>query len=284
MKYIQFNVENDVIKCIVSHDINNIIPKNEFPLKFLVYPVNSKKIACQMDLQAGMYATWSPFRDYNVKILTNSGILLNEYKYHYSLENNIQIYEFWDYFIKLNPNTTGLILGCGNGTWGEWVQPIINSNVKVHLVEGSKLEYEYLIENVTNINCECYNELITIDGGEYSFYHAKNGGVNSLNHDYIKKFNLDDDFHSVEIRQTTKFSDLLLRIGHVDWLRFDLEGIDYELIMSLPSEFYTNKKMIQWEHYGVDDNLRKTVDDMFLNLGFEKIIFNIDTIYYKNNG
>jgi hypothetical protein len=64
----------------------------------------------------------------------------------------------------------------------------------------------------------------------------------------------------------------------------DLEGIDFKLILSIDEENLKNIKMVQYEHLFLTEEKLSKVDFFMTKNGFDKkIMFDIDTIYIKNN-
>jgi hypothetical protein len=277
---IKLEIRDRKLYCEISNDI--IIPENYFPLKFKVKELITNKTKWEIDLSPGMWATWDWFRDVNATVETCNGIILKEFNYNYEIED-LTIYGFWDYFCRINKTTTGLILGCGNGTWGEWVVPVNRENMTCHLVEASRNTFRNLSENYKNSsNFILYDDVITIDGLDCNFYEGEiNGdGLNSINFEYLKKIDSESNL-KFELRKTKSIMDLLEEIGKVDWIRLDIEGSDYDILKKIPREYLENLIMIQYENFHLSEEKKKEVDDLILPLGFRKLVFGIDTIYYK---
>lgn len=276
---IKIGIIEGKIKCEISNDI--IISDKHFPLKFRISELVTNNIIWEVELNRGMWATWDYIRDINASVVTSDGILLKEFNYNYENED-LLIYEFWDYFCKINKNTTGLILGAGNGNWGEWVIPVNREGIKCHLVEASKKTFSKLSDTYKNSEkMSLYNDVITVDGLDCNFYEGEHSdGLNTTNFDYLKK--IDSSARPVsEIRKSKSIDDLLNEIGKVDWIRSDIEGSDYDIIKKIPSEVLKNLIMLQYEHYHLSDEKRSDIDSIMIPLGFKKLVYNIDTIYYK---
>ena len=276
---IKIEIKDGRINCEILNDI--IIPEKHLPLKFKISELVTNKTIWETNLNPGMWASWDEIRDVNSSVETCDGFVLKEFNYNYESED-LLIYEFWDYFCKINKNSCGLILGAGNGTWGEWVIPVNREEMNCHLVEASRNTFNKLSETYKNSKkMVLYNDVITIDGLDCNFYEGDHSdGLNTTNFDYLKK--IDNNAKSTyELRKTKSITDLLNEIGKVDWIRTDIEGSDYDIIKKIPIEYLKNLIMIQYEHYHLSDNKRKDIDNILLPLGFKKLIYNIDTIYYK---
>lgn len=280
MSYIKIDIIDDSIRCEISDRILDILSYDDMPLSFEVLPVTNSEIVYKTELNKSMWASWKPFRDHNARVLTKNGILLKEFNYDYRKED-LEIYEFWDYFTKINKTSIGLILGAGDGTWGEWVKGVLDNDVECYLVEASDISFDKLEKTYNNKSkIHCIKELISTDGIDYKFYNQ--GGLSTINSEYLSNFN-EGVTTDVVIKKSKKFSDLLKDIGKIDWIRFDVEGIDYDLIMSIDSEYYKKLKMIQYEHHNLEKYKKEKIEDLFINIGFDKFEFNIDTIFIKNN-
>lgn len=110
-------------------------------------------IIYECDLYNNMWSSFNSYRNIKAKVFTNNGILIKEYLYKYENDKyhpDYDLDEFWDYFTKINKNSVGLILGAGDGTWGEWVRGVNENEVKCHMVEASKKTYQRLNNNYKN--------------------------------------------------------------------------------------------------------------------------------------
>lgn len=279
MSYISLEIKDYSIRCEVKPEITSILSPDDLPLIFEVYPITAHKVVFSTELLPGTWALWGTFRDHNATIKTKKGILLKELIYDYQKED-LEIYEFWDYFTKMNKNTRGLILGAGDGTWGEWVMGIDENNIGCYMIEGSIDIFKELIHSQgRKNNTILFNDIVSPDGEDYIFYDADEG-FSSINPDYQKNFKTPNIEKSYK-RTSKKFSDLLDTIGKIDWIRFDVEGIDYDLIKSVDPETFRNMKMIQIEHLHMEEEKINDLDTIFMGLGFHKITFWIDTVYLK---
>jgi FkbM family methyltransferase len=275
---IKIGIIDGKIRCEISDEI--MISDKHLPLKFKISELITNKTIWEINLNPGMWASWDNIRDINATVYTNDDIILKEFKYNYENEDLI-IYQFWDYFCRTNKSKSGLILGAGNGTWGEWVIPINREGIKCHLVEASKKTFSKLSDTYKNSKqMTLYNYVITKDGLDCKFYEGDDDGLNTINLDYLKKIEIDSN-PSFEIRKTKSIEDLLSEIGKVDWIRIDIEGSDYDIIKKIPIDYLEKLIMLQYEHYHLSDEKREEIDSIILPMGFKKLVYNIDTIYYK---
>ena len=283
MSYIKLERRNNQIYCQVNLEITNILPSSCFPLFFQILSINNREVESTHRMDPGTWRTYvKGQRDKNFRVITKDNIILRELTYDYQLEMRpLYLYEFWDYYTKINKNSIGVILGAGNGAWGEWVKGVLDNKINCFLIEGSiKLFNELKLFYENDKHLTLINELISVDGNDYDFYDH-GGGWNSIDSEHIKKSKVKLDEFLVEKRKTKEINAFLKQIGYFNWIRFDLEGIDYELIMSLDLENYSNLNMIQYEHLDLENEKRQQIDDKFLSYGYRKLVYNIDTIFIK---
>jgi len=284
MSYIELGENDKKLFCKVNN-IENIIPNIQLPLKFKVYSYIGENVIYECDLNSNMWASFQSYRNLKARLYTNTGVLLKEYIYRYENDNHHPDYnldEFWDYYSKLNQDSVGLILGSGDGVWGEWVRGINENKVKCHLVEASKKTFERLNNNYKNFfYAKLHNLIISNDGADVTFYEVENNdGFNTTNIDFLIQNNLKST--KSEIRKIKNINEFLSELSHIDWMRIDIEGSDFDIITSIDVDYFKNLKMLQYEHLHLETEKIKIVDDIFITLGFKKIVFNIDTIYLKD--
>ena len=282
MSYIKIEERDKQLYCEVNN-ITDILDVKYLPLKFIIHPFLSNDILYECDLLENMWASFATHRNIRALLYTNNNILIKEYLYRYENDSHHPDYEldeFWDYFSKLNKDNIGLILGAGDGTWGEWVRGINENNIKCHLVEASKRTFNRLKNNYKYNNfVEVYNLIISNEDANVNFYEIDDDGFNTISLEFLQSNNL--KYNSSEIVKTTKINNFLENIGQVDWIRIDIEGLDYDVLKSIDIKYLYNLKMLQYEHLHLDDTKQKEIDNLFSRLGFKKLKFKIDTVYLK---
>lgn len=284
MKYIFLGISNNQIACEINKEIELFFPKEEFPFKFQILSLLDKEIKFETKVKPGMWATFPQIRDLNAKIITNSGIVLKEYSYHYN-EEDLLLYEFWDYFTTYNKDSIGLILGSGNGLWGEWVSSIHKNNIRCHLIEGSNLIFNQLKENYKFFNnFTIHNIIISPNGEDCDFYDLGEIGDSTLDIEYFKTLSPSVSITPPEIKSTVSLNYFLESNPKIEWIRMDLEGIDFKLILSLSKQNLKKIKMIQYEHLFLSEDKLFKVESFMEENGFDKkLVFDIDTIFLKTS-
>lgn len=285
MSYLDLYCKDASIFCEAKSEITHIMSESNFPLFVQVLPVDDSVVIESHELPVGTWRIFKGIRDRNFRIVTKNNQVLRELRYDYKNEiyasDASKLYEFWDYFTKLNQCSTGLILGAGDGSWGEWVKGVYENEMKCFLVEGSQKSFEKLkLFHGNKKNLKLLNQVISLDGMDYDFYDDLDGD-NSISLEYLNKRSIDLNKSNIRKVKTKKFGDLLNEIGTINWIRFDLEGIDLNLILSLDLENMKSLIMVQYEHLNLSDSDREQIKNKFKSQNFNFLEFNIDTIFIK---
>ena len=280
---IEIKGDRDGIRCFVAEGCP--VPVNAFPLKFAVKNIVTGEDLWSCHMQPGTWASYPSFRDLHFTLHTSDGVLLREKRYSY-VDEDLEFYEFWDLFCRTHSQSVGLVLGAGNGKWGEWVSPVIQNAISCHLVEGDVHAYEQLeISYRERQHISTHNLVVTEKGGEVRFYehpYGKGSALNTTNLEYMKKVDAEVSDPSFSVRSSVSLAELLENIGRIDWMRVDLEGIDADLILSLPVSYLISLTMIQFEHEHVDPEKLSIIDGIFLGAGYKKFSFELDTTYLRD--
>ena len=152
---------------------------------------------------------------------------------------------------KLDKNSVVLDLG---SNYGEVLKALQSCGCTVHAFEPHPFFYNYVKETYgENENFIISNKAAWIKNEERNFYFkksrdAKNGGATLMS----EKVNILDPY-LFDVVECFDISEFINKLGHVDVLKIDVEGAEYELLYSmLESEAYKNVKSIY-----VEDHERK---------------------------
>jgi hypothetical protein len=176
--------------------------------------------------------------------------IISEFKYDVWVNRNAteQFFETW---IKKNPNTKGIAIGTHDGTSGEWVKHVKNNSTYAVLVEASKKQFDELTQNYSNFNNVSFrNNVITGNGGNVNFYEFGDGYTNTLSETHCKKHVFDNEEIVVVNVDSISINDLIIQENlqdTLDWLHLDTEAIDDEIIMSLDFSKVVKPKLIVFE-------------------------------------
>ena len=199
-----------------------------------------------------MWASWDTVNNDNfvVVIKTKHNEIISEFKYDIWVNRNAteQFFETW---IKKNPNTKGIAIGTHDGTSGEWVKHVKNNSTYAVLVEASKKQFDELTQNYLNFNNVSFrNNVITGNGGNVNFYEFGDGYTNTLSETHCKKHVFDNEEIVVVNVDSISINDLIIQENlqdTLDWLHLDTEAIDDEIIMSLDFSKVVKPKLIVFE-------------------------------------
>lgn len=172
---------------------------------------------------------------WNVQIEDDNGNILYDKKYN-SIEDGSILDKAFTWFNKINKNTKGIVIGSHDGSWGHWVQSVLDGETESIIIEGSEKQYKKLLKNYGNLNnTNCLNRIITTDGKDVTWYVGGDGFTDSVKKDIKKTFFTNDNEIIEEVKSTYSINQLIIDYNYqdFDWLHTDLEGYDCELIMSL---------------------------------------------------
>ena len=252
LKYIEKSAEapNGKVLGKVYEEASWLYDENELPFIFEVS--GGGKIIWSTNLYPNMWASWDTVNNDNfvVVIKTKHNEIISEFKYDIWVNRNAteQFFETW---IKKNPNTKGIAIGTHDGTSGEWVKHIKNNSTYAVLVEASKKQFDELTQNYSNFNNVSFrNNVITGNGGNVNFYEFGDGYANTLSETHCKKHVFDNEEIVVVNVDSISINDLIIQENlqdTLDWLHLDTEAIDDEIIMSLDFSKVIKPKLIVFE-------------------------------------
>ena len=252
IKYIEKSDEapNGKVLGRVFEEASWLYNENELPFIFEVS--NESKILWSTNLYPNMWASWDTVNNDNfiVVIKNKKNEIISEFIYNIWVNRNAteQFFETW---IKKNPNTKGIAIGTHDGTSGEWVKHVKNNSTYAVLVEASKKQFDELTQNYSNFdNVSFRNNVITGNGGNVNFYEFGDGYANTLSETHCKKHVFDNEEIVVVNVDSISINDLIIQENlqdTLDWLHLDTEAIDDEIIMSLDFSKVIKPKLIVFE-------------------------------------
>ena len=166
---------------------------------------------------------------------------------------------------QLNEKSVVIDLG---SNFGDVLKGLEDCGCKVYAVEPHPFFYNYIIENYgSNENFVISSKAAWVRNEKRNFYFKKsrqaiNGGATLM----AEKTNI-LDLGLYDIVDCFDISEFIKSIGHVDVLKIDIEGAEYEVLHSLlESGAYRNIKSIY-----IEDHERKMPSKRFRDLK-EKVI------------
>jgi len=109
------------------------------------------------------------------------------------------------------------------------------------------------------------NELITVDGEDTIFYEGGLGYTNTILKRVIEYWEKEP---ITETRmKSIKFSDIISE--DINWIHMDVEGIDYQLIMSLTDKQLSQLGIIIYEYNNSTPDERILIENFLKSKGFQ---------------
>ena len=255
-------------KVELNEKITNFVNEDELPFNVIFSnPITNNKIwECELHPNG-----WVSFD----KIKTNVSVFnrKNEFIFGENYMPN-KNYDLIEQCLLLNLKKLnlkrGLVVGAGNGEYGEWSSIVKNNLCDVVLIEPYPLSYAKLKDNFKSYkNTSFINGGVDLEDGESVFWVAPEGNVSSLIKDVCLSYGFsEENLTKIEIK--TYSMNNLISNNNIDWVRLDTEGMDCKLINSITVENLKKLKYVQYEHINVSEN-----DKISTNLFLEKNGFNV---------
>lgn len=251
IRYIEKNHDtpNGQIIGEIFEEASWIYNEDEFPFTFQI-KLNGNSI-WESNLYPNTWSSWHCLDNENLEafIKDSKDNIISYFKLDIWCNRN-STEQFFNEFIRRNPNSNGIAIGTHDGTTGEWVKHVKNRKTNVLLVEGSKKQFSDLVNNYYNFeNVKFRNEIITSDGRHVKFFEYAFGYTNTVDEEHYKKHAGE---HEVEIinKKSVGINDLIIQEdlqNNLDWLHLDTEAIDDEIIMGLDFNRIGKPKLIVFE-------------------------------------
>lgn len=234
------------IKVETGH-LSKIFSKEQLPIKLEIKNVVSKKIIWSTNLNEFMWASYPNNEMVDAVIKDAQGNFIYQYYWDVLVHGSIFYKSLWFYcksFINRGIKPNGLVIGTHDGEFGEWCPLVRHHLSDMVLVEGSKKQFDRLVENYNHKQgLTLINDLITTDGSDVEFFEGGEGYTNSIVERVIRGWEKEEIKST--IRKSTSINDLIhnhfvIKDKKLDWLHLDVEGMDAKLIMSLKEEYIPN--------------------------------------------
>lgn len=249
---------------IRTYQLNNVFDKKQLPIKFKFNRQINQNTLWEIDLNENSWATFPNKEMVDVIVLDNQNNLIFEKKWNVIIDGSFIYKKLWNY-CKQNFKSKGVVIGTHNGEFGEWVPVAIDKLSEITLIEASERQFNQLVENYSSYeNLKFVNQLVTKDGGETVFYEGGKGYTNTVLKRVIDYWETEPITETV--RDSIKFSELIT--SDVKWIHTDVEGIDFELIMSLTDEQLSNLDIVIYEYNNSSDEERELINNFLIEKGF----------------
>ena len=232
-------------------------------------------------LSSNMWTSWSGAELItDVLVYSDDNKLLKEFKWDISQYGDDIEQILWYYLIdrknKMIPSN-GLVIGTHDGRNGHWIYGIKENLSRATLVDGGEKQFSDLKKNyVCFNNVEMLNFIVTPNGGEVVWYEGGEGYTDTVVSELIYDW-LGSEKVKSQKKQSISINDLI-GIKNYDWVHLDVEGIDDEIVMSLPIRPY----VIIYESMNLGEEKENNLTNWFLTNSYTTLVCNGNTIAIKN--
>lgn len=265
----------------LSKNIEFFLPPEELPLNVQFLNSYIKKIIWESKLNPSTWVSFPSRHAVDLQISTKSNKVLyyipfNKTKYFDLIEDI-----FYNCILTHNLKN-GVVVGAGDGSYGEWLNPVIKGLTKVLLIEPNKKEFEILYEDFKHYsNINFLNKGVDIEKSNREFFICPEFlGISSVIKENILNFKIEEKNILSEMIECESLN-FLLKKDSYDWLRLDVEGLDSSLIFSLDKDVLRSLKYIQYEHINITEEEKIKTNIYLESNGFKVFMVNIDMVAIK---
>jgi FkbM family methyltransferase len=264
----------------VHSEVASVLRASDFPLKLQVVRYFGEMLIWEVELNPGTWATWNKPKGTKLQVRTNGGVLLKEVPYsNYKYDECME--DFLSFYVKARNLRNGLVLGAGNGSYGEWLEPVYTEKTNAVLVEPSIADCELLQKMFAkHSGVKILANGVDTVAGRKTFWLSSTGNISSLKKEVSLKYVGEECLTPVEIEFVT-VNDIVKAFFTKtlpDWLRIDIEGLDAEVIFSISDEIMRNLQFVQYENLNISESECLSVDNYLKSLGFSVYRIGIDTV------
>lgn len=241
---------------------------NNSPL-FVTFKTLSGNVLWSSKLNSNMFTRYGAISNTTMSVIDNFGNTLTKWVWdpiqHGDLSH--KLFKLWS--LK-NRGSNGIAIGTHNGMSGEWVNPVVNGELKATLVEPSDNQYKELYSFYNKMGwVSLIKEIITKDGKDVTFYEGGDGFTNSINKKITEEHVNDSEI--IEIHTSSmSINDLIIESnsnGPVKWIHIDVEGLDGELIYSINDDLLP--ELLIFESLHMSDDYRVNISSYLRNKGYD---------------
>lgn len=250
------NINYDEGVKVETGHLSKILSPDQLPIKVEIKNIVSKKVVWSTQLGEFMWASYPNNEMVDVIIKDKKDNFIYHYYWDVLSHGSIFYKSLWLYckgLVNQGIKPNGLVIGTHDGEFGEWCPLVRNYLSDMVLVEGSKKQFDKLVENYSGKQgLTLIHDLITTDGENVEFFEGGAGYTNSVVERVIK------GWEKEEIKSTIRESTSINKLIHdnfeskgkkIDWIHLDVEGLDAKLIMSMKEEYLPN--FIIFEDYNL---------------------------------
>jgi hypothetical protein len=130
-------------------------------------------------------------------------------------------------------------------------------------------------------NLEVLNFCVDVKDSLKTFYLSPYGNVSSFIKENLIKYGVNEN-EIIEHQVSSYSLNTLLSKYNIDWLRLDVEGLDYKLVKSIIPNNLNKLKYIQYEHINITEEEKIECNIYLESLGYKVFMVGIDMVALKN--
>jgi hypothetical protein len=232
------------------------------------------------ELSSNMWAYWQGAELItDVLVYDSKDKLIQEFKWEvwrHGDEIEKALWFYLKYRKENNISSNGLVIGTHDGRNGHWIYPIKENLSKATLIDGSPEQFIKLQENYRmSNNCTMINDIVTVDGGEVTWFQGGEGYTDTVVESLIKDWLVEEKIRTTK-RNSISFKKLI-NDNDFDWIHLDVEGIDDDLILSLDKR----PNIIIFESMNLSKERMDRINLWFQEKGYDTITTNGNTLASK---
>lgn len=261
-------------------EVGNLLPSGDNYITAKFKNIITNEIHYTTTLKSYTWSRWVGAELITDVLLYNpQGQLVYEHKWDIIRDGDEIEKSLWVYLHNRKMKgieSNGLIIGTHDGRNGHWIYSIKNKLSSATMIDGSEKQFAEMVKNYSDIEGLSFvNEIVTVDGGEVTWYQGGEGYTDTVKNDLILDW-LPDNQITKTTKQSISFKELIEK-NDFDWIHLDVEGIDGELILSL--EKLPN--IIVYESMNLDINTTTALNYFFNKNNYNVIECNGNTLAVK---
>ena len=214
-----------------------VFPSSWYPISAIFRDHLSGKEIWKSELKPGYWCEWNNgfFVPFDLFLVSAKGDVIWEKKFDVMRDGDVIEKTLWCYIhgkILEGHRPKGLVVGSHDGGFGHWVYPVVQNMSDALLVDGSQEQLDKARDFYGgNQHVSYLHEIVTTDGSDVEWFTGGEGYTDTIVPDVIQKFLKDGEIKK-EVRKSVSINELI-GDSHYDWIHFDVEGLDGDLIMAM---------------------------------------------------
>ena len=234
---LNYSYDRDKNTLRIELSVLHALPSSWYPLAAIFKDHITGKEIWRSSLKPGHWCSWNNgfFVPFDASLVAANGNVVWEKKFDVSRDGDIIEKTLWCYIQSRSlegDRPKGLVVGSHDGAFGHWVYSVFNGLSDALLVDGSAEQLDKAKELYRDhAGVDFLHQIVTPDGSDVEWFTGGEGYTDTIVPDVIQKFLGDGEIHK-ESRESTSINSLI-GDAHYDWIHFDVEGLDGDLVMAM---------------------------------------------------